>query len=169
MQKNVFLCFSLLTIAFIITVGCGGDQRPDGLPPTYPLTIKVVQEGKPMEGATVSLRFTDGSMNWIIGGVTNAEGKAKIVTHGKYEGAPEGSFNVTVDKTVQEGKAEYDAAIERGDTAAAQKIEVNVWQLVEDDYLLSSKTPIKIEVKKDTKELEVDAGKAVKIKKDFLK
>jgi hypothetical protein len=168
-QANTFLFFFLLAVAFIVTVGCGGVQRPDGLPPTYPLSIKVLQEGKPLDDATVALYFADGSMTWTVGGVTDAGGIAKMYTHGKFEGVPEGNYNVTVSKMIYEGKTEYDAAMESGNTAAAQKIDVSAWQLVSNEYMLQSKTPIKIEVKKSTKTLEVDAGPTVRIKKEMLK
>ena len=165
-QVNVSVFFSLLAIALLGTAGCSKNQRPDGLPPTYPLTITVLQEGKPLEGATVSLVSSE--MTWVIGGVTDAEGKATMVTHGKFDGAPEGTFSVRVQKTIYEGREEYDAAMTSGDTAAAQRVDVKMFQLVEDVYT-SKDTPIKVEVKRDTKTLEVDAGPAVRLQKEFLK
>ena len=168
-QSSTYLFFFLLAAACVVTVGCGGEQRPDGLPPTYPLSIKVLQEGQPLDDATVTLYFADGSMNWTIGGVTDAGGVAKMYTHGKFEGAPEGSFNVTVSKMLYEGKAEHDAAMDAGDTEAARRIEVNAWQLVADEYMIPARTPIKVEVTKGTKSLEIDAGSAVRIKKEMLR
>jgi hypothetical protein len=158
------LFFFLLLFA---AAGCGGSQRPEGLPPTYPLTIRVLQEGKPLEDATVSLVSLE--VKWVIGGRTNASGEAKMMTHGKYDGAPEGNFNVMISKTLYEGRDEYDAAMTQGDTAAAQKIDVKAFQYVEDKYTLAKETPVKVEVKRDSKLLEVDAGPAVKIKKEFLR
>lgn len=167
-QASISL-LSALAIALFVTAGCGGEKRPDGLPPTFPLSVKVLQEGTPLADATVAFYFADGSMNWTIGGMTDAAGVAKMYTHGKFDGVPEGNYNVTVSKMIYEGKAEYDAAMESGDTAAARAIEVNAWQLVGDEYMIPGKTPIKVEVKKDTKTLEVDAGTAVRIKKEMLK
>ena len=161
------LFFSLLAIALLGTAGCNKNQRPEGLPPTHPLTITVTQEGNPLEGATVSLVSPE--LKWVIGGVTNADGQAKMMTHGKFEGAPEGTFNVIILKTVYEGRDEYDAAMARGDSAAAQKIDVKAIQFVEDKYTSAKDTPLKAEVKKETKVLDVDAGPVVKITKPFLK
>ena len=158
-----------MLLLVLAAAGCGGPKKPDGLPALYPLTIHVTQEGKPLADATVSLVTPDGSMKWVVGGVTNADGNAKMVTHGKFDGAPEGNFSVMILKTINEGVDEYNAAMTQGDTAAAKKIEVNMWQLVGDDYTLPKTTPIKVDVKKNTKLLEVDAGPAVKIKKPFLK
>jgi hypothetical protein len=61
------------------------------------------------------------------------------------------------------------AAMNRGDAAAAQGIEVNVFQCVENVYNSPKDTPVKVEVTKTTKVLEVDAGPAVQIKKPFMK
>ncbi|MCL2622354.1 MAG: hypothetical protein FWD31_01705 [Planctomycetaceae bacterium] len=36
--------------------------------------------------------------NWTIGSVTDADGKAIIVTHGQFRGAPAGKFKVCVSK-----------------------------------------------------------------------
>lgn len=167
-QANISL-LSTLSIAIFVIAGCGSVPRPDGLPPTYPLNVKVLQEGTPLAEATVAFYFEDGSMKWTIGGVTDANGVAKMYTHGKFEGVPAGNFSVTVNKMLYEGKDEYDAAMERGDTAAARAIDVNAWQLVNDEYTLPSRTPIKVEIKKDTKNLEVNAGPAVRIKREILK
>ena len=150
-------------------LGCGGKPRPDGLPPTYPLAVKVLQEGVPLADATVSLVNADSPIQWAVGGVTNAEGVAKMWTHGTYDGAPEGNFSVVILKTVFEGMEEYNAALAREDTGAARRIQVNMFQLVEDVYTSSRTTPIKVEVTKRTKTLEVDAGPAVRLKKEFSK
>jgi len=168
-HPNTSLFLSVLTVALLGILGCGGEQKPDGFPPIYPLTVHVTQEGKPLEDATVSLVSADSSMTWIIGGVTDAEGNAKMRTHGKFEGAPEGNFNVVIQKTIHEGLDEYNAAMAQGDTAAAQRIQVNMFQLVEDAYTVARDTPIKVEVTRSTRTLEVDAGPAVRIRREFLK
>jgi len=111
----------------------------------------------------------DATLNWAIGGVTDATGVAKMFTHGKFAGVPEGNYNVTVSKIIEEGAAEYYAAVESGDTDAARRIEVNVWQLVGDEYTQPGRTPIKVEIKRDMRTLEVDAGPVVRIRREFLR
>ena len=168
-QVNVSLLLSALAITLLATIGCGGSPRPDGLPPTYPLTIKVLQEGQPLGDAAVALIDQDSSVKWAIGGTTNAEGIAQIWTHGTYNGAPEGNYSVVITKTIYEGLDDYNDAMIRGDTAAAQRIQVNMFQLVEDAYTVAKDTPIKVEVTRSTRTLEVDAGPAVRIRGEFLK
>jgi hypothetical protein len=168
-RTKVSLFLSVLAAALVGVTGCDGERRPDGFPPLYPVTLYVTQEGKPLEGAAISLVTPDGSVPWVVGGVTDAEGKVKMKTHGKFDGAPAGNFNVLISKTVYEGYAEYMAALNRGDLGAARRMTVNVFQCVEDAYTSLKDTPLHVEVTKSTKVFEVDAGQAVKIKKPFMK
>jgi len=170
-MKRIFVIFLLSAVCFLSSLftGCGGKPRPEGLPPTYPLAVKVLQEGVPLADATVSLVSLDAPIQWSVGGVTNADGVAKMWTYGTYDGAPEGSYSVVILKTVFEGLDEYDSAMARGEYSAARRIQVNMFQLVEDAYTSSRTTPIKVEVTKSTKTLEVDAGKAVRLPKEYLK
>ena len=159
----------MLAVALLGMAGCGGEKRPDGFPRLYPLTIHVTQEGKPLEGATIALVTPDGTVPWAVAGTTDAEGNAKMMTQGKYPGAPEGKFNVQILKTVYEGQQEYLDVLNAEGPAAAQRVEVNVFQYVEDAYTSITNTPVKVEVTKSTKILEVDAGPAVKIQKPFMR
>jgi len=59
-------------------VGCGGEKKPVGFPPIYPVTLHVTQEGKPLEGASVALVAPDGSVPWVVGGTTDADGNVKL-------------------------------------------------------------------------------------------
>ena len=61
------------------------------------------------------------------------------------------------------------AAVNRNDAAAAQKIDVKVFQCVEDAYASAKDTPVHVEVTKGMKVLDVNAGPAVQIKKPFMK
>jgi len=153
----------------LITVGCGGEKRPDGFPPIYPVTIHVTQEGEPLEGASVALVAPDGSVPWVVGGTTGADGKVKLRTHGQFDGAPAGKYNVQISKTVYEGYDEYMASMNQNDTAAAQSIDVKVFQCVEDAYTSAKNTPVQVEITKETKILEVNAGPAVRIQKPFMR
>ncbi|MGL6196983.1 MAG: carboxypeptidase regulatory-like domain-containing protein [Thermoguttaceae bacterium] len=164
--KYSYLC--LLLVFCSVLIGCG-DPKPPGFPKLFPVTIHVVQEGKPLENATVTLINLDDTMKWAVGGVTNSDGNAVLSTHGKFKGAPLGKFKVLVFKQVSEGEEEYNDAMNRNDYMEAQKIDVNVYAYVEDIYNLPTTTPIEIEVVKGSKLIEVDAGPAVEIRKEFLK
>ena len=168
-QTNMSLCVSLSAVMLIGLVGCGGEKKPDGFPPIYPVTVRVTQEGKPLEGASVALTAPDGSVPWVVGGTTDASGNVKLRTHGKYEGAPAGKYNVQVSKVIYEGRDEYLDAMNRNDTAAAQNIDVKVFQYVEDAYTSAKDTPLRVEITKETKLFEVDSGPAVKLQKPFMK
>lgn len=156
----------LLLVLFVS--GCA-ERRPPGFPTLYPVTLHVTQEGEPLADASVSLRWIDNSMTWSIGGTTDEKGNVRLATHGKFEGAPLGKFKVVVFKTVSIGEKEYEEASNRGDLKAAEKIDVQVFSHVENRYNSPDTTPIEIEITKKDRLIEVDAGKAVKIKQVFMK
>ena len=90
----------LIVAALVLSVfsGCGGPQRPDGLPTLYPCELTITQSGNPLEGASVRLVRETGTNDWAITGRTDANGVVKIFTH-DFAGAPEGTFKVLVSKT----------------------------------------------------------------------
>lgn len=93
---SILLVFSLLSFAF----GCGGQKEPEGLPKRFPLSITIKQDGKPLPEASLTLKAENGGsgQQWPVGGVTDANGVAKINTYGSYAGAPEGKYTVLVSK-----------------------------------------------------------------------
>lgn len=68
------------------------------MPKLYPCTIIVMQEGKPLEGASVSLMPMDSNSRWSAGGVTDSKGKAQISVHGKYTGVAPGRYHLCINK-----------------------------------------------------------------------
>ena len=143
--------------------GCKKDSRPEGLPKLYPISVKIVQEGAPLADAHVAFISSDPQlMRWPCGGLTGADGIAKINTYG-FDGAPEGKFLVTVSKYESEGgmSAEESAAAMQSDSGEIPKGE-SIYNLVGMDYGNSSKTPLSVEVKAtDSNETpEFDVGKA---------
>ena len=71
---------TIYCVLFALTLslsGCGGKPHTEGLPPTYPLAIKVLQEGVPPADTTVSLGSLEAPIQWTVGGVTNADGVTK--------------------------------------------------------------------------------------------
>jgi len=165
-MKRIFIIFLLLPSLF---VGCGSDVRPPGFPKLYPVSLKVMQEGVPLADASVSLRIAVNSMTWSIGGVTDKHGVAVLWTHGKFRGAPEGTFKVAVDKVVNEGEDEMNAAANRGDMAAAARIQVNSYSFVNEEYGTIATTPIEIEITRKSRVIDVDAGAAVKLRREYLR
>ncbi|MFG0267408.1 MAG: hypothetical protein ACF8AM_20000, partial [Rhodopirellula sp. JB055] len=133
--------------------GCG-DSRPEGMPETYPASITVSQDGVPLADATVTFYPEDSSLNrWPVGGTTNEEGTATLMTSTRYEGAPAGKFKVIVSKDVTEGDPypkhpgpgatrdeinEYDRALKTG--------KFEVYKVVAKEYRTAGTTPLTVEV-----------------------
>ena len=170
---NHFINFPTVCCASFVFVlvfsGCSSEKRPPGFPKLYPVSLKVIQEGKPLSEAAVSLRKADNSMTWSIGGRTDERGIAVLRTHGKFNGAPEGMFKVTVEKVINEGEAEMIQALDREDQVAAKRIQVNSFSFVKDEYNSMEKTPIEIEITRKSKVIEVNAGPAVKMKREYMR
>ena len=165
--------FSTLGLFVLIVVclpGCSGEKTPDGMPKLYPnACVKVIQDGQPLVDALVSLRPVDKGFTWGIGGRTDAQGVAQLWTHGKYKGAPAGTFKVIVSKKFNEGEKEYTAALAQNDEKAAAAIKVQSFSFVEDKFGVESQTPLKIEIDSSSKTIEVDVSPAVKIEKPYMK
>ncbi|NLZ03172.1 MAG: carboxypeptidase regulatory-like domain-containing protein [Pirellulaceae bacterium] len=150
--------------------GCG-EQRPEGFPTLYPATITITQDGANLAGATVSLFPEDSTLSrWPVGGMTDENGMARLITYGKFEGAPAGKFKVMVNKTVSEGdpipevpgqyasaeeRAAYDRAIKTGS--------YEVFQVVAGEYRTADKTPLMVEIAPSGENaIVLDVGAAVK-------
>jgi len=162
------VCCLLFTCALLLS-GCGGSNTPPGFPKLYPVSLKVIQEGQPLAGASVNLRISDNSMTWSIGGRTDERGVAVLWTHGKFCGVPAGTFKVAVEKVVNEGENEMLLALDRGDSAAAAKIQVSSYSFVKNEYTSVETTPIEIEITKKSRIIDIDAGSAIKIKRNYMR
>jgi hypothetical protein len=96
---RIITIITLLTIVTLIA-GCG-PARPKDMPKTAPCVITVLQDGKPMQDAVITLYYAEGSGSLNIDGTTDESGKAEIrTTWGSYttKGAPVGTCKVTVNK-----------------------------------------------------------------------
>ena len=96
MRKLYIIPVLFLSVALI---GCGpADNRPDGMPPLFPTTITVTQDGVPLVGASVVLIPDDGSRDWYVSGTTNESGIAEMMASSRWAGAPRGTYKVMVRK-----------------------------------------------------------------------
>ena len=84
--------YMALAFGLVACFGCG-QKLPPGMPRLNPCLITVNMEGKPVENVTVRLLSED-QLNWGCSGITDASGKATIVTDGKYKGVPAGTYKV---------------------------------------------------------------------------
>ena len=144
----------LVVLVAILVVGCSKQLKPDGFPSLYPVSVMVVQNGRPLEGALVSLHGTEDSpLKWGVFAETDSNGKAIFVTHGKFYGAPEGEYLITVEKL------ELVEVSSRGGNGVT-----DVFTLIEKQYVNKGKTPLRIHVQKRGKNhKEIDVGKPVRI------
>lgn len=167
------LCF--LTLALSVFSGCGGQKYPDGFPKVYPVTVSVVQDGKPLEGANV-LFYAQDEVNsrWGIGGCTDAAGNAIMAVNGKYKGVPAGQYKVTVTKVVTESNQDK---IPPQPDATKDPVAFETWYqkygqgpilnkeftLVEEQFAELAKTPLTAEVAASgSNSVKLDVGKAIR-------
>ncbi|MDR2706206.1 MAG: DUF4198 domain-containing protein [Planctomycetaceae bacterium] len=148
----------LLKILIICTLatllGCSNQLPPD-LPKLFPCKVILQQEGKPLAGAKVFLSPENGS-KWNAVGVTDTQGVAVPWTQGLYTGVAEGKYKVLISKQEIVNPPEVTSS------ASEQKEGVTkVYNLVEEIYGETDKTPLTIEVSSSQKEFTLDAGKSI--------
>jgi len=137
MTRLSLIC--LFPIVLCLTVaGCGGEPRPDGLPELFPVTLTFTQEGEPCVEAIVTL-IPESDSPWGTGGITDANGRVAVRTHGKFLGAPAGRYRVTISKT-ESGVAGPAPA----DMFTVQTIQT--FHLIDPTYADFASTPLIIEV-----------------------
>ena len=103
MSKTVYPLTTILTL--LICCGCSQDNRPEGLPRLFPLTLTITLDDQPLDTAVVLLHAeSDADAKWTVGSQTDVQGKAIIMTHGQFRGAPAGKFKVCVSKSTAIGE-----------------------------------------------------------------
>lgn len=114
MKHLAIFCACALVLASFI--GCGPkNSRPADLPEDMtPCKITITQEGKPLEGASVSLEY-DTPVKYSTSGSTDASGVATMMTYG-FAGAQIGTAKVLVTKLVTEGASEAEEYGESGES-----------------------------------------------------
>ena len=144
----------LVALVAILVCGCSKQLKPDGFPPLYPVSITVIQDGKPLEGALISLHGTENSpLKWGVFGFADRNGRAVLLTHGIHSGAPEGEYIVTVSK-------QEEVEISR----RAESTVTEAFSFVEEQYVSKEKSPLRIHIqKKGKKHVEFDVGKPVRV------
>lgn len=149
----------LLALTMTVCVSCAGEKRPEGLPNLVPCTIHLVQENAPLADAELLLMAEDASIaRWAVTGKTDANGNARIMTMGKFAGAPVGDFIVLVNKTelvYKNPPREVNGDIDKGPFDA--------FSLVPREYENRDTSPLKVYISKNTKQIELDCGKKVRI------
>ena len=159
----------MVLTAFCFVCGCS-ERLPDGMPALHPCQITITQSGTPLEGASVRLHAMGGS-SWLVSGETNSSGVVNMLTQGQYRGAPEGTYKVTVQKqeVISLATPEQLAAIEKAKAEnplwyEAPPIQHEMWQLVEEKYIMAESTTLEMTVSAGKNSETFDVGEAVRIK-----
>lgn len=166
MVKRHLFCL-VCSLVVVLALGCTqGPPRPADMPSLYPCQVKVIQDGKPLEGASVSLTAKDGNVRFTTAGITDKNGIAVIKTDINWEGVPEGKFYVCVSKVVTpdivvsqekpKSAAEFAAQDQERAKRAAQTKSV-----VDKKFLRPNTTPITVDVTRSGVNETVDVGAAV--------
>jgi hypothetical protein len=157
--------YSLLVVncsLFIVLLsGCGGASRPADLPPLYPLTITVTQDGKALPEAVIKfVAQADENAKYKPVAITGADGKVALSTYG-FPGVPAGTYKVTITKNVDD-----DFVTKTDDAGEKQIISYKTYRTVEAKFSDVATTPFEIEVspKRKNSEETFDVGKAVREK-----
>ncbi|HBT76460.1 MAG TPA: hypothetical protein DEB39_05945 [Planctomycetaceae bacterium] len=151
-----------------VLVSCFGcessPQRPPGMPSLVRRAkITVTQAGRPLADAKIILVSEGNQVPWTVGGKTDQNGVARLVTHGQFPGAPEGKYKVVVTKLEKPDKSRLP-----GDSKSWSKDEEEsartFYDLVESEFGETSTTPLTVEILSSSYEATVDVGKPVRIK-----
>jgi len=148
---------SILLFPLFLFCGCSDQSsRPSDLPPLFPCTVLILQDGKPLEGAFVEFHAVT-EQKYQPAAFTDASGNAVILTYG-FSGVPSGTYKVTVIRNID------DDHVYRTDADGEQAlVSYNIYKTVEDLYSSVETTPFEIEVISKRVQETFDVGKAIKV------
>ncbi len=166
MLKNLF-CLALICAFASVSVSCKKEKRPEGMPDIYPVTLKIIQGGRPLEGAEVSLSSDDPILvKYPAGGISDKDGLARLKTLG-FNGAPAGKFKATV--------AKYEVLNRPSNFEEAQKFQAEglkeeSFDLVAREYGAKATTPLTVEVQasKSAQTFDLDVGDPIRESREDL-
>ena len=167
MRKTIAL-FVALTATILLAAGCNKQELPEGMPEIFPLTLNVTAGGEP--AADMLFTFYADGLAWGVGGKSDAQGKAVIMTQGQYSGAPAGEYTVTVSNYFvtpsKYGPRPSDPIAEEEWLKNIEEEYAPVYLRVAPEYLERGTTPLKITVAKGTPTVDVNLGDKVDIEVD---
>ena len=159
--------FSFLIVGACIFLGCNREKLPEGMPKLYPCTITIIQDGKPLSEASITLHPEDSTLlRWIPGGVTDRNGVCTVRTLGRYPGSMSGSFKVTVEKIEAEESSfpgDPPPGVDKGEWDRKREQEkLRAWRLVEKKYSSYLTTPLEMQVSAGKNSEKFDIGASVR-------
>ncbi|MDR3109480.1 MAG: carboxypeptidase-like regulatory domain-containing protein [Planctomycetaceae bacterium] len=152
--QNITYLYILIFVALLVS-GCTDKSRPTDLPKLYTCKIKVTQDGKPLEEATVTLLSKTPSKYGASSATTNATGVAVLRTYG-YDGVPLGEYSVTITKTGVEGAKEAETP-----EGIHYHVGGKVYSYVDSKFSDDTKPPYEIKVTESGVNETFDAGAPV--------
>ncbi len=160
--------FALLgAVALTAVVGCGGPKKPADMPELYPVKITVIQDGQPLEGASVMLNDPSLKIRFVMGATTDSKGVATIKTDAQFPGAPAGDFKITVRKSTEPETTDEVAPTDPAERAEWEKKQAELANQMADTVDLKfgdmAQTPESITVGPGGAEKTVDVGEKVNI------
>lgn len=168
--KHAILFSGIAVLSLLTLVGCE-KKKPSDMPALYPCKLTITQEGKPLEGATVSLIAQGKSLRFTTAAITDKQGVAVIKTDIDWTGVPEGKYKVCVKKVSAPDSGVSDE-IPSDPVAFAEyqkklaEASAQTMSYVDSKYLRPRTTPLEIEVTTSGFEDTVDVGPAVSQKWD---
>ncbi|MGL4594780.1 MAG: hypothetical protein ACRCUY_08650 [Thermoguttaceae bacterium] len=176
--SRYFLLF-LISGALLLLLGCSKEQRPKDLPPLEPTIIQVMQGGKPLADAIVSLKSEDDpNFAWGAVGRSDASGNATVAAKGMYNGAVAGRYKVVVSKfemasmpdpyaDAPDIKTDFEAyqgwlMKNEAKIAAAQRKEPKSYTLIDPIFASRDTTTLSVEITKGKNRHTVDVGQPIR-------
>ena len=152
------LFHTILSVLVMLAVGCTPSNRPDGLPPLYPTTVTITQNGSPLADVSVGLISAEPS-EWVVSGLTDTSGKASIVTHGQFSGAPAGEYTVVLSKTenVFDGERSSEGELLRGSGIT------EIFSLISVDHTSTETSKFRMTVNKGNNAQTFEVGAPVRV------
>ena len=160
-MKKYYFSYLLLLSLFCF-YGCDGKKKPADLPTLYPVKITVIQDGKPLEGATVNLVADGANVRFTTGSITDKNGVATIKTDRQWPGAPAGKYKVCIKKVVAPEADPSEASLthEEQQAKAAERGK-QTKSLVNAKYLRANTTEFSINITESVVTETFDVGAAV--------
>lgn len=150
---NKFCAVVACALIALTSFGCKDKSRPADLPDNMtPCKITITQEGVPLAGATVSLKYST-DVKYTTSGTTDESGVAEMKTY-SYAGAQQGTAKVRVSKLVTEGASEAEE-YGKGGTLGTD------FNVVDPKYMSFDTTDLEITITKEKSEASFDVGAPV--------
>jgi hypothetical protein len=135
------------------------------MPPLQSVVLTFTLDKKNLSEAIVTLYSAEPNFKWSVGGGTDKNGQVILMTNGRYIGAPEGKYKITVDKVVRNSPPIPHESELPEDEEQRKKIfndidrQTIIIRIVDEKFLDEKKTPLELEVVKGKNEQTFDLGK----------